>query len=127
MITEQTKFELIHSSINFLKTVTRAYGNEKGMQLWETIADTVDPSLKGDVFTAMLMGNYRGIIFVHSCQDSSNRVGMVKAIRSVDGSGLKEAKDLMEKLVDGQSIEIKCDPMKYHEGIAILRMAGMNV
>ena len=37
---------LISSSITFMQTVTEVYGPEKGMELWGTIAETVDDNLK---------------------------------------------------------------------------------
>ena len=55
MITDSDKNDLIWSSINFMETVSKIYGADKGMELWSTIADTIDPELKGQIFLQMLM------------------------------------------------------------------------
>ena len=49
---------IIGDSIAFIRSITNVYGSEKGMELWETIADTIDPVIKGKVFFAILTGTH---------------------------------------------------------------------
>ena len=95
MIPADFKEDIIQSGINFMRSITEAYGTDEGMKLWDTIASTLDPDVKGQIFFAMLTGDYNGVVSISSAQAGSDRVWRIKAIRSVtDPSlGLKEAKD----------------------------------
>lgn len=97
MIPADHKNEIIGTGISFLRAITTAYGSETGLELWDTIATTLDPDVKGAIFFAMLTGEegdqitVRGII-----GQNTNKVAVIKAFRSVTGLGLKEAKDLAD-------------------------------
>lgn len=100
---------LIADGIMFMRTVTGIFGAEKGMEFWNTMADTIDPSLKQEIFMQMLVGNDGRRIWFHC--DNRNRnisaVGVIKAIRTATGLGLKEAKDLWdESTMDWVSIGV---------------------
>lgn len=127
MIPAEHKQEIIQSGINFMRVITTAYGTDEGMKLWDTIANTLDPDVKGSIFFAMLTGEYNDIISIHSYTNGANRVTMIKAIRTVTGLGLKEAKDLSDYLQDGRSIQLKCDPKNRANALHELRNAGFNV
>ena len=66
MIPAEHKEDIIQSGINFMRVITEAYGTDEGMKLWDTIATTLDPDVKGQIFFAMLTGDYNGIINVAS-------------------------------------------------------------
>lgn len=127
MIPAEFKQDIIQSGINFMRSITEAYGTDEGMKLWNSIADTLDPDVKGQIFFAMLTGEFNGIITISSFQPGSNRVSMIKAIRVVSGLGLKEAKDLSDELGGGKTIKINCNPKKRAEALSELRHAGFNV
>lgn len=100
--------QLIQSSVTFMQTVSEIYGPEKGMELWTTIADTIDTNLKGEVFMAMLSGQYRSDrLFMRLSAASAataNKVAIIKCMREHDARqpGLKEAKDWADLLFAGQ-------------------------
>lgn len=127
MIPAEFKQDVIQSGINFMRSITEAYGTDEGMKLWSSIADTLDPDIKGQIFFAMLTGEFNGIITISSFQPGSNRVSMIKAIRTVTGLALKEAKDLSDDLGNGKTIKVNCNPKKRAEALAELRNAGFNV
>lgn len=127
MIPAEFKQDVIQSGINFMRSITEAYGTDEGMKLWNSIVDTLDPDVKGQIFFAMLTGEFNGIITISSFQPGSNRVGMIKAIRIVSGLGLKEAKDLSDALGGGKAIKVNCNPKKRAEALSELRNAGFNV
>ena len=127
MIPADFKHDVIQSGINFMRSITEAYGTDEGMKLWDTIASTLDPDVKGEIFFAMLTGEYNNIISISSHQPGANRVGMIKAIRVVTGLGLKEAKDLSDELTNGKVIKLSCNPKKRLENLSELRNAGFNV
>lgn len=127
MIPAEFKQDIIQSGINFMRSITEAYGTDEGMKLWDGIASVLDPDVKGQIFFAMLTGEFNGVITISSFQRGSNRIGMIKAIRVVSGLGLKEAKDLSDELGIGKTIKINCNPKKRAEALAELRHAGFNV
>jgi len=127
MIPAEFKQDIIQSGINFMRSITEAYGTDEGMKLWNSISDTLDPDVKGQIFFAMLTGEFNNTITISSFQPGSNRVSMIKAIRIVSGLGLKEAKDLSDELVGGKTIKINCNPKQRAEALSELRYAGFNV
>lgn len=127
MIPAEHKEDLISSGINFLRSITEAYGTDEGLKLWDQISSVIDPDVKGQIFFALLTGEYNGIITVGSFQPGSNKITMIKTIREVTHLGLKEAKDLVEMISTGQSVKINCDPKKRNLSLASLRAAGFNV
>jgi len=129
MIPAEYKEDIIQSGINFMRSITEAYGAEEGMKLWDTIASTLDPDVKGQIFFAMLTGEYGGIINISGHHPSANRVTMIKAIRNVDkrGLGLKEAKDMSDYLSSGKPIRLEIDNANRNSALAELRGAGFYV
>ncbi len=132
MIPEKHKQVLVDASIGFMQTVAEIYGAEKGQELWAAIADTIDPDLKGEVFMAMLTGNYRldklhvRNPFVSSVQ---NKVALIKCIRAYDRRrlGLKEAKDIADRLDNGGSEVLEVEPNIRPTLAVELRKLGMVV
>ena len=98
MIPAEHKQEIIQSGINFMRSITEAYGSDEGMKLWDNIASVLDPDVKGQIFFAMLTGQYTNVINVTGHTIGADFVRMIKTIRNVDkrGLGLKEAKDLVD-------------------------------
>lgn len=127
MIPAEFKQDIIASGMNFMRSITEAYGTDEGMKLWDEIASVLDPDIKGQIFFAMLTGEYNGVITINSHQPGANRVSMIKAIREVTGLGLKEAKDLSDNLASGKSIKLNCDPKKRSSFLQTLRNVGFNV
>ena len=127
MIPAEYKEDIIQSGINFMRAITEAYGTDEGIKLWDTIASTLDPDIKGQIFFAMLTGDYNGIINVASFQQGSDRVWRIKSIRAVTGLGLKEAKDLSDMLDSGKAIKLNVNPKQRQEALSELRNAGFHV
>ena len=129
MIPAEHKQDIIQSGINFIRSITEAYGSDEGMKLWETMADTLDPSIKGNIFFAMLTGEYNSVISIYKSDAHANKVAMIKAIRTVDKRrlGLKEAKDMCDSLLCGNTIRIEVEPNTRNSSLLQLRMAGFTV
>ena len=129
MIPAEHKEEVIQSGISFMRSITEAFGADEGMKLWDTIATTLDPDVKGQIFFAMLTGDYNGIVSISGAQAGSDRVWRIKSIRAVTNPslGLKEAKDLSDLLDAGKTIKLNIDPKKRNQALAELRNAGFHV
>lgn len=126
MIPVEHKEDIIQNGINFMRSITEAYGTDEGMKLWDVIASTLDPDVKGQIFFAMLTGDYNGVVSITSFE-GADRINRIKAIRTVTGHGLKEAKDLSDLLDSGKKITLKVNPKQRLEALAELRAAGFHV
>jgi hypothetical protein len=72
------------------------------MKLWGQIASVLDPELKGAIFFALLTGESGSRVTIRDYErNNTNKVSIIKAIRTVTGLGLKEAKDLSDILMVG--------------------------
>lgn len=126
MLPEEHKSDLITSGIQFLRTITEAYGSEKGMEMWEKISDAIDPDLKGQIFFAMLTGDYEGTIIVTGVQDNM-LINSIKEIRAATGWGLKDSKDFVDAVRAGRPGTVPCDPKNRRTIVVNFRSAGMTV
>lgn len=115
MISESDRSDLIFSSIQFMETISRIYGADKGIELWSTIANTIEPDLKSQIFLHMLTGSHSSPkIHVRNPFMSriENRVGIIRCIRTYDRRrlGLLEAKKIVDSLDNGGSVVLEVDP-----------------
>lgn len=126
MIPAERKQDVIQSGINFIRSLTEAYGSDEGMKFWEVMAQTIDPDIKGQIFFSLVTGEYDGILIITGCRASANKVAMIKAVRSVDTRmlDLKSAKDICDDLWTGKPQRIHVDPKNRHRATQELRDAG---
>lgn len=115
MISESNRSDLIYASITFIETISRIYGSDKGIELWSTIADTIDPDLKSQVFLQLLTGAYQSPkITVRNpiLGPVDKKVEVVRCIRNYDKRrlGLKEAVDIANKLSNGGQVVLEVAP-----------------
>lgn len=84
--------EVVFDGIRFLESLTRHYGAERGMEVWEKMGEVLGPDIKGQVFFSMLTGESSNRVRIQAgtCTEA---VAAIKAIRAGTGYGLKEAKD----------------------------------
>jgi ribosomal protein L7/L12 len=116
---------LVFNSLNFVQALTKNYGAEQGMAMWETIADTVDRRLKLEVFKAMIDGGQvNGRVRIIGVYPSSDKVKLIKTLREFTGYGLKEAKDGVEELQSGTVLDIKVPYHIHQRALTELRLAG---
>ena len=116
-IEKEAESDVVSTGTNFMQAITKWYGAEKGMLLWEDIVKTL-PEVKGKIFINMLSGAHSGYRTIeilgptgglprygsltHMSSSVSgnirslNKVAAIKAIRSAAQIGLKEAKDLID-------------------------------
>lgn len=120
---------ILQSGIHFMRAITEAYGSEEGMKLWDTIANTLDPDIKGKIFIALLTGEYNDQLIIrldiNIYRGIVNRVEGIKAIRTVSGLGLKEAKEIHDNLALGKTEKITIDPATRTQAINLL--AGVYI
>jgi hypothetical protein len=128
MIPEGHKSNVISSGITFMRSITEAYGSEDGLKLWDAIANTLDPDVKGAIFFALITGDYQGEIIARGFSSPmQNYVECIKAIRSYTGWGLKEAKEAADLIRDGVKQTLTVSTDKRNEAIMAFRRLGFLV
>ena len=124
MIPEAHKEQIVESGIEFLNTIKEAYGSEEALALWDQINSVLDPDIKGLILMRLLTGEYNGSITVKGCH-GTDRIFRIKTLREISGLGLKEAKDLDDKVTyDKGSFTIVPKGLKRHKAITKLTDAG---
>lgn len=129
---EEHKTSIISNGLHFMRSITEAYGSEKGLELWEQITSVLDPEVKGQIFFAMITGTYNNRVELKKVDPDANAVWCIKAIRQWSGLGLKDAKDMFDRLRNrgpfGTSEFIKLGTHEdYHTAVTELRKVGFTV
>lgn len=124
---EDTLRPVIQDGIAFLESLTRYYGIERGMEIWEKIGEAVGRDVKGKIFFAMISGETSGIVkFRLDDPATHNFVSIIKVVRNHTGLGLKEAKDLVDESRT-RTTTIKIDPIKTRNLVKDLRDLGCRI
>lgn len=122
---KETDFsEIIDTGIPFIAAITNHFGTETGFALWTKLCESMPTEVRDGIFLAMLSGDTVRSISIVS-YTGTNKIERIKAIRTVSGYGLKEAKDLDDKISNGTAINVSFLP-EWSRGIAVnkLRNAG---
>lgn len=134
MIPELHKSQVISTAAQFVQCITKAYGAEIGMDLWNKISSVLDPSVKGELFFAMVAGeiNHQLVIKLAgpAAHGNVNKIGLIKLIRehAVTKPGLKEAKDLVDALTAyGRPITILVSPHAVGVASSAVEYLGFQV
>ena len=128
MVTDEHMDAIVSDGISFIRSITTAYGSETGMELWDTIANTLDPDVKGKIFFAMLTGSHEDRVTLTGAVAGSNKIACIKIIRQYTGMGLTESKQAYEEAGDyGQKVSLKVNPKERRHMIDDLRQNGMIV
>ncbi len=117
--------EVVFDGIRFLESLTRHYGAEKGMAVWEKMGEAVGDEIKGKVFFSMLTGESSNRVRIQAgtCTEA---VAAIKAIRMGTGMGLKEAKDAWD-LSKIKVVTLDTDREEKRGMVRELRRIGMMV
>ena len=118
--------EVVFDGIRFLESLTRHYGPEKGIAVWEQMGEVMGDEVKGKIFFAMLAGDRsnRVRVRVGTCTQA---VSAIKAIRMATGYSLKEAKDAWDRSKDQVVTIDNVQLDSKHELVRTLRDLGMIV
>jgi hypothetical protein len=125
MIPEEHKNTVISSGLQFMRSITEAYGADTGMELWSQITSVLDPDIKGQIFFAMVTGSHNDIIYAKNVEIHSNAVACIKEIRNWTGLGLKEAKDAFDNMRAGRTTRLTVKPTEYSRAVVGLKAVGV--
>lgn len=119
---------IITDGIAFMRSITNAYGGEEGMDLWNTIADTLGPEIKGKIFFAMLTNSHDDKVTLSGAVQGTPKITCIKIIRRYTGMSLVDAKEAYESAADyGSKVIVKVNPNQRRNLIDELRLNGMVV
>lgn len=89
--------QLIWKAQEFARAAKEELGEELGDERVCAMFDAFDPGLQRQMFMELLMGHSGGTMRIRLVrQDDKNKIGAIKAIRSVTRFGLREAKDVVD-------------------------------
>ena len=126
-MTEQDTIDpiLVFNSLNFVQAITKNYGAEQGMAMWDTISSTVDRRLKLEVFKAMMNPTQLdGCVRIAGAQPSADKVRLIKTLREYTKASLKDAKDSVDLLQSGTVLNIEVPYHLHMEAVNAFRIAG---
>jgi hypothetical protein len=120
---------IVSDGIAFIRAITAAYGSDTGMELWETIANTLGPDVKGKIFFGMLMGTHEDRVTLTGTVNGANKLMCIKLIRQYTGMGLADSKQAFEESGEyGRKVTVKMiNPKERRSMIDELRQHGMIV
>lgn len=114
MIPDRQRVDIIVNGLHFMRSITEAYGAEVGLKLWDTIANTLDQDVKAQIFLAMITGEYRNRIYFKGIDPNADTVACIRALRLWSGLGLKEAREICDRLKNpGIKEHITVQPENY--------------
>ena len=123
---KDTLEQCLFDGVRFLESLTRHYGADRGMEVWEAMGDAMGRGIKGKIFFAMLTGQSGSRVRMSRSGSVTTPVAVIKAIRVATGMSLKEAKDLWDCTASQSSVNVDCkDLAAARELRAELRANGM--
>jgi ribosomal protein L7/L12 len=92
-----------------MSSITDAFGAEEGLDVWNKMAEHIGTEFHQRVFIAMLSGSTSCHIRVvgKDVREKGRFIDLIKVIRQYSGLGLKEAKDIADKINDGSTETVK--------------------
>lgn len=101
-MTDEVPADVIHSGISFLRDLSTYYGDQRAMQLWENMREGMGRDVQNAILMTMLRGGYerRAVISMAAPREIVRMINGIKEVRSVTGYGLKDAKDLIQNVMD---------------------------
>jgi len=110
-LSDAARDTVVLSGLQFMRSITEAYGATTGLELWDTIADTLGNDLKGAIFFRLMTGDGDCNVVIYksatrNAGNSGNFIPYIKLVREYTGFGLKEAKDLCDKTELGESVHV---------------------
>ena len=120
---------VVQDSISLIRSLTIAYGTDEGTALWNKISEVVGKEIKEGILHHILTGSSGSRLRARYTLNFNvpDKVARIKAIRTVTGLGLKEAKDLTDHMSNGCYVDLTIDPSRYRESIELLKKVGITV
>lgn len=126
---DATRDTIVLSGLQFMRSITDAYGAEKGMLVWDKINETMGNDIKGAIFFRLMTGDGDCNVTVPASNvkhTTGNFIEYIKTVRTFTGWGLKEAKDFCDKTESGTTCKMTVPFNKKQEFLSALRRIGVT-
>lgn len=119
---------LIEDGLRFLASITEYYGAEDGLNVWNSICESVDQDIKGKIFFRMITGETMSSHVVFTTPPNTGQaVPIIKCIRTYTGYGLKDAKDAYDRSIANPEQLNNVKPDNKRDFVRELRSLGCRV
>lgn len=116
---------LINASLDFMRALAACASAEAAEAAWNTIADTVHPSLKYDLLMRLLTGGGGQSVMLNDC--GNNIINCIKIVRQYTNMSLKDAKDLCDQVRVGFPQRVRLVNWRQRQAcLADFQMAGAH-
>jgi hypothetical protein len=88
---------LVNSGTRFLLDLQNDLGTEKGLEVWDKLREAMGDEIAGQVLFGILQGHTGNSICLEAVADG-RVIEAIKLVREFTGMGLKDAKDLVERV-----------------------------
>jgi hypothetical protein len=125
-LTQDQLDEVVPAGLEFLRILTETLGLDAGVKFHNQLLEAVPAEVRGQILFAQLTGNYTGAIMTMTWADRETthsnkiRVPAIKCVRTYTGLGLKEALDVVDTAIQGQTMRISLSRSET-ESITVLR------
>ena len=126
---EDTLEDVINDGVMFVKSLTKHYGADKAMEVWEAMNLALGEEVIGRVFFKMIEGSSACEVKfrIGNIKQGGSLVSAIKLIRQYTGFTLKECKDLVDNSEYAPSIITIRDHRQRVEFIRELRNIGADI
>ena len=91
----------IYSVFDFARAVQKELGDEFSEERMEQILDAIDPGIKRQMLLEMISGNTGHLRIRRTRTEGKSPITAIKAVRSVSGLPLKDAKHVVDTATAG--------------------------
>ncbi len=128
-LTPEAVDDVANSGIQFMRSITDAFGTDIGLELWDKINTVLGPDVKAEIFFRLLKGdNTSTSIITPASYNGHEKVSFIKLIRAYSGLGLKDAKDIADAVMDNNTIANKSFRVPWEKKRqCIMELAAMGV
>ena len=90
--------KLISSGIRFLRDLQTDLGTDIGLEVWDKIREAMGDEVAGQVLFGMIKGHNGNTLRLEAVTHG-HLIQTIKLVREFTGIGLKDAKDLVERVL----------------------------
>ena len=117
---------MVVKSLSFIRALKRKYGNEKAIEVWDAVVESInDPELTFEVYKCLMNGGFGSRTFTIThwydggpppSGNTNARVFAIKTLRTWTGVGLKESKESVESAEVSTPVTMKIIVRKDADG-----------
>jgi ribosomal protein L7/L12 len=125
----ETLEDVVNDGVMFVKSLTRHYGADKAMEVWEAMNVALGEEVKGRVFFKMIEGSSASEVkfSIGNIRTNGSVISAIKLVREYTGYSLRDSKDAIDNSEYTISTVIISDYRTRRDFIKKLRELGGKV